>query len=185
MVNTLELTQPEGSDNDNPWRFRASGPIESASDNDDAELDGTHEVKGVVGTGTDTIEFHGVPVAFDAADPWRLAPELDLGGGPVEVIPPFLNAARVQVRSEGAHYWISHMRHGMILKAGKADAADGVLTGDNTLVHGNVANGGIDEWRIWPHAGFDIFADHDLETRFVDPVGEWHTIPGHNPDMSF
>jgi hypothetical protein len=181
---TLDITGTTSGRN--AYEFRASGPVSKteSSLNDNDAIDG-NEVRGGVSTGTDTIVFDGVPTSFKADSAWELDIQLDMGGGPTEVVPTLLNAIKLEVRSQGAHYYISIPAPGMILKGAKADPKDGVLDVENQLVAGNVRNGGSDDWRIWPPVGFDIVADNETEVRLRDPKTDWVQAPTYAPNMEF
>jgi len=166
------------------YRFRSSGPVSESESrlNDHDDVSG-NEVRGAVSTGTDTIAFSGVPIAFTAGSPWELDLALDMGVGPVEFIPPFLNAVAVTVRSEGAHYLLGTAGPGAILRDDKADPRDGVVDDPNHLVAGNVRDGGEDSWRVWPPMGVHGVADHPTDFRVEG--GEWQSMQTISPTMEF
>lgn len=175
----LKLSSP--SDKRIDYKFHSSGPITNADDAHE-DVDG-NVVKGHLSTGDDVITFKGVPVGFEASAPWDLDIKLDLGNGYGDIVPTFLNAVTVEIRSQGAHYWISHTYPGMILRDSEADDKDSIMDVDNTFVCGNVRNGGVDSWRVWPHVGFDIQSDHDIDVKFGGQ-DEWTTLSGYTPEMS-
>lgn len=179
---TLDITGTTSGRN--AYEFRASGPVSKteSSLNDNDAIDG-NEVHGGVSTGVDTIAFRGVPISFVADSPWKLDITLDMSGGPVEFIPPFLNAATVTVRSEGAHYLLAAAGPSMILRDDKADPRDGVVDEPNHLVAGNVRGKGQDSWRVWPPLGVHGIADHPAEFRVED--GEWKSMATVNPSIEF
>ena len=168
----------------NQYQFRASGPVsKSGSSLNDNDAIDDNEVRGGVSTGTDTIVFSGVPIAFEADSPWQLDLALDMGGERVEFMPTFLNSVTVTIRSEGAHYLLGTAGPGMILRDSKADPRDGVVDSPNHLVAGNVRDGGEDSWRVWPPMGVHGVADHPADFRVED--GEWQSMKTISPTMEF
>jgi len=178
------LTIQTKNDDRIEYRFRSSGPIsesESRLNNHD-DVSG-NEVRGAVSTGTDTIAFRGVPISFTADSPWELDIELGMGGGPVEFVPTFLNSATITVRSDGAHYLLGAAEPAMILKDDKVDPRDGVVNEPNTLVAGNVRDGGEDSWRVWPPLNVSGVADNPAEFKIEG--GEWQDMAVLELTMEF
>jgi len=179
---TLDITGTKNGRNE--YQFRASGLISKSGSslNDNDEING-NEVRGGVSTGTDSIAFQGVPIAFNADSPWQLDLALNMGGKSVEFMPTFLNSVAVAIRSDGAHYLLGVGQPGMILKDDKVDPRDGVVNGPNTLVAGNVADGGEDSWRVWPPLNVSGVADNPAE--FKVQGGEWQDMTVVEPRMEF
>lgn len=154
-------------------------PGSDTEGSDDAHA---HEAIGSISTGEDIYQFMGVPTAFDADSPWEIDLYLDMGTGWVEWMPTFLNAADVEVRSEGAHYILTVAEPGMILRDELADAPDEVVTGPNTIGAGNV-KGGTDSWRVWPPVGLFGVADNPAQYRVEG--GEWQDMAVCSVEMEF
>ena len=168
----------------NEYQFRSSGPVsKSGSSLNDNDTIDDNEVRGGVSTGTDTIAFRGVPIAFDADSPWQLDLALDMGGGLVEFMPTFLNSVTVTIRSEGAHYLLGTAGPGMILRDSTADPRDGVVDSPNHLIAGNVRGGGEDSWRVWPPMGVHGVADNPCQYRVEN--GTWRDLAVVEPTMDF
>jgi len=184
MENTLLIR----NDSDEPidWEFRASGQTEMADDDDTTE---GRVARGKVGGGTDPVRFNGVPLDFHTptypAKAWDLDLRLDMGGGPVEWMPTYLNAATITVRSEGAHYILSVPGPGEIHKGETADPRDGVTDEANRIVAGNVRGGGTDEWRVWPPVNVSGVADGKTEYRNSATDDEWQQMNVLVPLMGF
>ena len=127
-----------------------------------------------------------MPTAFDADRPWEIDIELDMGSGEfVEFMPTYLNTAVLEITSDGAHYQITTSGTGMILRGDKTNDNDGVLDEANQLIAGRVAEGGIDSWRVWPAAGFDVVADGPAQMRLANPETDWVDVPVFVPEMRF
>lgn len=173
------------------YQFRVTGEITSTDDAHE-RVDG-NEVEGHLSTGDDVIGFDGLPFDFAASDPWELDIWLDMGVGAWrKIVPPFLNAAEIQLRSDGAHYLLSLSGPGTIIPGAHAESArsrDAALDGAGRLAIGNVKNGNLDSFRIWPPmVGFDAVADNPTEARVPDAGdgwGEWVSVPVVNPPMEF
>jgi hypothetical protein len=155
---TLKIRSP--NDNGIDYQFRSSGPIQNVEDAHE-NVEG-NTVEGHLSTGNDKIAFDGVPTSFTASDPWELDLWLNMGVGFTDMVPSYLNAAEIEVRSEGAHYMLSVPAPGMLLRGGKADKPDTILTPNNTIACGNV-RGGADSYRVWPPLNVSGIADNPAE----------------------
>ncbi|EMA47977.1 hypothetical protein [Halococcus saccharolyticus] len=181
-----KITISTRTDEWNSYRFRATGKIDAEASqlNDHDEVDGT-EIEGQVSSGKDTIVFDGVPLDFAADQPWQLDCRLNMGGGAERVVPPFLNAAEFEIKSQGCHYMLSVAEPGMILRGGGAEWNDNVLTQSNTLAAGNVKGGNADSYRIWPFTQVSVVADQPAKARFKGSERGWQDVEVFSPPMEF